>query len=90
VSLERRYHDNEGIQNAAFEAVLADGGIRKGTLDASGQAVLTDVPPGAVSVRFGPDTRPYTATKRAANPEYRATLTDAEMKQIIAKHTHKE
>jgi type VI secretion system secreted protein VgrG len=90
VSLERRYHDNEGIQNAAFEAVLADGGIRKGTLDASGQAVLTDVPPGAVNVRFGPDTRSYTAAKRAANPNYRATISDADLEHLIAKHTREE
>ena len=86
VRLDHRYHDNDPIQNAPFEALLSDGTIRKGVLDKQGKAELHDVPPGPVRVTFGPDARPYTAVPGPRNPLYKGTLSAAEREELIARH----
>lgn len=50
------HHDNgEPVQGAKFKAVLPDGTVRRGVLDALGKAVLKDVPRGNVKVTYGDD-----------------------------------
>ncbi len=70
VTLDHRYHDDTPVHNAPFEAILSDGSLRKGTLDSSGKAVLEGIPPGPISVRYGPDQRPYKPAELPANPRY--------------------
>ena len=77
LKLDHRYHDDDPIRNAEFEAVLSDGSVRKGRLDAMGNAELEDIPPGPVSVRFGPDARSYTPAERKPNPKYRESSGNA-------------
>lgn len=68
VTITHLYHDDEPVQGARFTAKLADGSVRDGQTDASGQATLTDIPPGRVRIRFEPDSRPYERVDQRSNP----------------------
>lgn len=59
LELDHRYHDDENIQSAEFLVESASGLRFRGTLDENGKATVIGVPPGPLTVRFGPDTRDY-------------------------------
>ncbi|MFC3531086.1 DUF2345 domain-containing protein, partial [Vogesella facilis] len=84
--IKREYHDEEPLPGAAYTATFADGSVRKGVLDADGQAHLNEVPPGAARVVFGPDPRSYKRKDQQPNPEYKSKLSEGDIQKLIAKH----
>ncbi|MDE2593271.1 MAG: type VI secretion system tip protein VgrG [Burkholderiales bacterium] len=79
--IQRKYHDEEPLQGASYEARLSDGSVRKGVLDASGQAQLNGVPPGAAQVTFKPDQRAFERKHKEANDRANQTMDD-----IVSRH----
>jgi len=86
LELDHRYHDDDPVQGAAFEVRFANGLHVTGTLDAEGKARLLGVPGGRAEVRYGPDTRPYEPIEQPKNPDYRASMSDADLDALVAKH----
>jgi len=52
VELELLDEEGKGVTNAKYELHLADGSVKKGTLDGSGKARVEELPPGACRVVF--------------------------------------
>ena len=86
LEINHLYHDQAGVQGAAFEAVLGDGSTRSGTTDSSGKAILKNLPGGAVKVRFKPDVRAYEAKPTEQSPGYKPKLNAQDWDTLIAKH----
>ncbi|MCX7207802.1 MAG: DUF2345 domain-containing protein, partial [Proteobacteria bacterium] len=84
--IERQYHDEAPLQGADYIATFSDGTIKKGVLDANGQAHLDEVPAGAVQVVFGPDKRGFKRKDQRAPKDYKESLSDADIRKLIAKH----
>ncbi|MBY5927599.1 type VI secretion system tip protein VgrG [Halomonas sp. DP8Y7-3] len=57
LELEHLYGNGQPVPGARYRAILADGSIRQGVLDAAGKATLTGVPTGAVQVEYFQDPR---------------------------------
>jgi len=84
--IKREYHDQEALSGASYVALFSDGSTRSGVLDGDGQAQLEDVPPGAVEVQFGPDSRAYKRKDQQSTPGYKTKLADSDIQALIAKH----
>ena len=79
--LHYTYQDGAPVHEAPFAALLPDGTERQGTLDKEGQALLEDVPPGVLRVRYGEDARPWQPreteeTPDRPNPHFRSETFD--------------
>jgi type VI secretion system secreted protein VgrG len=61
------YHDAEGLKSARYVAKLGDGSQRSGSTNAAGRLQLDKVPPGAVAVKFEPDSRGFQRRDKSAN-----------------------
>lgn len=81
LELERKYHDLEPVQRAAFRVQLWDGSLVNGTLDAEGKATVA-VSAAPVRVQYGPDAREY-AWYEPDNPDYRPDLSRAELEAFV-------
>jgi type VI secretion system secreted protein VgrG len=84
--IQYAYHDDGAVHGAKFTAQLADGSIRTGFTDAAGMARLTDAPPGAIRIRFGPDARPYEIVEPPPNPDQKPDLVESDLDALYAKH----
>ncbi|MDQ2646998.1 MAG: hypothetical protein M3020_24550, partial [Myxococcota bacterium] len=82
LELERKYHDLEPVQGAAFRVQLWDGSLVTGTLDAEGKATVP-VSAAPVRVQYGPDARPY-AWYEPDNPDYEPDLSKAELEAFVS------
>lgn len=67
--VQHQYHDNEGVKQAPYTAMLGDGSQRTGVTDAAGGLTIDDVPPGPVQIRFDPDGRSWERLDAEDNPE---------------------
>jgi hypothetical protein len=82
LELERKYHDLEAVQGAAFRVQLWDGSLVNGKLDAQGKAqVPVSVAP--VRVQYGPDSREY-SWYQPDNPDYRPDMSSAELEAFVS------
>jgi len=79
--IQREYHDEEPLQGAGYEVKLGDGSVRKGVLNADGQATLADVPPGSAQVIFKPDQRAFERKQKDVNDRSDQTMDD-----IVSRH----
>ncbi|NRF69442.1 type VI secretion system tip protein VgrG [Aquincola sp. S2] len=68
LALHYLHSDEVPVQGAPYDVEFADGSRRKGVLDASGKALLMDVPPGAARVHYGEDARKGPLGQDEANP----------------------
>jgi type VI secretion system secreted protein VgrG len=64
------------VPGAPYKAILSDGSVRKGVLDAAGAAKLCDIPPGVTaSVNYGEDIRkPVMEVVQRVAPDWNALL----------------
>jgi uncharacterized Zn-binding protein involved in type VI secretion len=53
IEINLKDKDGNAIPNKKYKLFLASGEVREGTLDGSGHAKITDVPPGRVKASFG-------------------------------------
>jgi uncharacterized Zn-binding protein involved in type VI secretion len=81
--IERRYHDDEPVEEAEFEVELFDKTIIKGKLDKQGRAKIEGVPPEIARIRFGPDVRPFERTDKSPNEAFRETMSEAEIDAMV-------
>ncbi|GAA0824238.1 hypothetical protein GCM10009111_34870 [Colwellia asteriadis] len=71
IELEYIYQDGEPVQEAPYTLILNDGTTIEGTLDTSGKANLSGMPPGQYTVQYGEDARDYTPIENTTpNPLY--------------------
>jgi uncharacterized protein (DUF2345 family) len=84
--IERRYHDDEPLVGAQFEALFADGSKRTGTLDGEGRATLDDVPPGTAEVSFGPMPGKYQRKDLTPTPNHKPAPTARDIDALIDKY----
>ena len=84
--IERRYHDDEPLVGAQFEALFADGSKRTGTLDGEGRATLDDVPPGAAEVSFGPMPGAYRRKDLTPTPDHKPAPNARDIDALIDKY----
>jgi uncharacterized protein (DUF2345 family) len=84
--IERRYHDDEPLVGAQFEALFADGSKRTGTLDGEGRATLDDVPPGAAEVSFGPMPGKYQRKDLTPTPNHKPAPNARDIDALIDKY----
>jgi type VI secretion system VgrG family protein len=85
--IERRYHDEEPLVGAQFEALFADGSKRSGTLDGAGRATLDDVPPGAAEVSFGPMPGAYRRKDLTPTPNHKPAPNASDIDALIDKYS---
>jgi type VI secretion system secreted protein VgrG len=83
---ERRYHDDEPLAGAQFEALFSDGSRRKGTLDGEGRATLDDVPPGTAEVSFGPMPGAYQRKDLTPTPDHKPSPNARDIDALIDKY----
>jgi uncharacterized protein (DUF2345 family) len=88
--IERRYHDDEPLVGARFEARFPDGSKRSGTLDGAGRATLDDVPPGAAEVLFGPMPGKYERKDQTPTPNHNPAPSAADIDRLIDKYAPKK
>lgn len=84
--IERRYHDDEPLVGARFEALFADGSKRSGTLDGEGRATLDDVPPGTAEISFGPMPGAYQRKDLTPTPNYKPAPNAGDIDALIDKY----
>jgi type VI secretion system VgrG family protein len=84
--IERRYHDDEPLAGAQYEARFPDGSKRTGTLDGSGCATLDDVPDGAAEVLFGPMPGKYARKDQTPTPNHCPKPTESDIDRLIDKY----
>jgi type VI secretion system VgrG family protein len=84
--IERRYHDDEPLAGAQFEALFADGSKRTGTLDGEGRATLDDVPPGTAEMSFGPMPGAYQRKDMTPTPNHKPAPTTRDIDALIDKY----
>ena len=70
LELERRYHDEELLQQAPFVVEFEDGNTMTGTLSAAGVASKKQLAVRPVRVRFQPDARVYETIDNTNNPDF--------------------
>ncbi|MBU2894370.1 hypothetical protein KO495_13730 [Colwellia sp. D2M02] len=71
IELEYSYQDGDPVQNAPYTLILKDGTELTGTLDTSGKATLSGMPPGQFTVQYGEDARDYAPIENTTpNPLY--------------------
>lgn len=83
LELDHRYHDNENLQEAQFSLRSDRGLVYEGRLDAEGKATVVGLPPGNLSVRFGPDNRPYEPVSRKDNPDFQDINSEADVDKRV-------
>ncbi|PKO38683.1 MAG: type VI secretion system tip protein VgrG, partial [Betaproteobacteria bacterium HGW-Betaproteobacteria-4] len=86
IELDHRYHDDDFVSGAEYEAILADGSVRKGKLDPSGKATLTDVPLGTAKVRFGPASAKFQRKHKDSTPNHEAAPSDKSISALVDKY----
>ena len=86
--IERMYHDKEALAGAPFEAVFADGTVRKGVLDGAGRATIDDAPPGAASVRFGAMPGAFVRKDLKATPGHKAKPSKTDINALLDKYAN--
>jgi type VI secretion system secreted protein VgrG len=84
--IERRYHDDEPLVGAQFEALFADGSKRTGTLDGEGRATLDDVPSGTAEVSFGPMPGKYQRKDLTPTPNHKPAPNARDIDALIDKY----
>ncbi len=89
VNLERRYHDDEGLQGCDFELKTTDGTVIHGKLSAVGKATVSDLPEGIMHVRFGPDTRRYAPKHPEKNLNFVETFTAASADALVSRYQNR-
>ncbi len=84
--IQHHYHDDEGVQQARYVAVLGDGQTRRGVTDSAGSVTLDNLPPGPVQIQFEPDGRAWERLDGQDNPDkISPTPTDADIDRLIDK-----
>jgi type VI secretion system secreted protein VgrG len=84
--VQHHYHDDEGVQQARYTAVLGDGQTRRGVTDSAGSVTLDNLPPGPVQIQFEPDGRAWERLDAQDNPDkISPTPTDADIDRLIDK-----
>jgi type VI secretion system secreted protein VgrG len=78
-ALQVQYHDLESVQGAPFTIEYADGSQFKGTLNAQGQADLSNAPVGSGVIRLQDDTRPFEVIADESSPLHKANWNEADM-----------
>jgi type VI secretion system secreted protein VgrG len=86
IEILHAYHDDEGVNGAAYTATLADGSVRQGKTDGQGKVLLSNVPPGGGEIQFKPDSRPFEMKAVTDNPVHKPTLTDTDIDQLLQQH----
>ena len=86
LELDHRYHDDDPVHEATYVVKFSNGYEVSGKLDADGKARLVGVPGGQAEVRYGPDTRPFKVDPEEKNPDYRPTMSGADIDALFAKH----
>lgn len=86
VQLDHRYHDDEGVANAAYELLLSDGSKRTGKLDANGRASVDGLIAHPVEVRFGPSQRPYKRKDDTPMPNHDPAPSDSKLAALVDRY----
>jgi type VI secretion system secreted protein VgrG len=86
LELDHRYHDDDPVQEAAYSVKFSNGWVVSGQLDKHGKARLLGVPSGPAEVRYGPDARPYEPVEQKKNPDFRESMSDADVDALIDKY----
>ncbi|MBS1210548.1 MAG: hypothetical protein H6R19_2946 [Proteobacteria bacterium] len=82
--VQHQYHDEEGVQQAAYTAKFSNGSQRSGVTNAAGNVALDNVPEGAASISFKPDGRKWERLDAADNPDKLAAQpADADFDTLI-------
>jgi type VI secretion system secreted protein VgrG len=87
LTIERQYHDGEGLAGAPYEVIFANGEIRKGTLDGEGRARLDDVPAGTANVRFGAMPGLFARKDLTATPNHLPKPGASDIESLIDKYS---
>lgn len=77
LEIERRYHDDQPVQDAPFTVELVDGRTITGRLNADGKARVKLLAR-PTRIQFGPDARDWTLSDPEVNPDYGDELGDAD------------
>ncbi|PPV01135.1 type IV secretion protein Rhs, partial [Xanthomonas bromi] len=86
LSLDHRYHDDQGLAGADYVVTLADGSKRQGTLDAQGRAEVAHVPGSSAEVMFSPMPGLFGPKDRTPTPDHAAHPADARLDGLV--HTY--
>ncbi|WDN27032.1 DUF2345 domain-containing protein [Xanthomonas oryzae] len=86
LSLDHRYHDDQGLAGADYVVTLADGGKRHGTLDAQGRAEVANVPGGSAEVVFSPMPGLFGRKDMTPTPDHAANPADAKLDGVVDKY----
>ncbi|AEQ95527.1 Rhs element Vgr protein [Xanthomonas oryzae pv. oryzicola BLS256] len=86
LSLDHRYHDDQGLAGADYVVILADGGKRHGTLDAQGRAEVANVPGGSAEVVFSPMPGLFGRKDMTPTPDHAANPADAKLDGVVDKY----
>lgn len=90
LKIERYYHDNEPVQDAAFEIELEDGATVNGQLDKNGKAAIGVAQSNPLRIRFQPDARDFCPVNQEKNTEYKKSFSQADVDAIIDNFTNKK
>jgi hypothetical protein len=86
IVLQHLYHDDGPIQGAEYVLTFPGGQVIKGKLDASGMAVVNDVPADTADVIYGPDSRDFKPVDQTKNPSFKQTLSPVQSDAIAQKY----
>ncbi|WLA18003.1 type VI secretion system tip protein VgrG [Xanthomonas citri pv. glycines] len=86
LSLDHRYHDDQGLAGADYVVILADGSKRQGTLDAQGRAEVANVPGGSAEVVFSPMPGLFGRKDMTPTPDHAANPADARLDGVVDKY----
>ena len=85
--VEHHYHDAEAMAGTPYEAVLSNGEVRRGVLDGSGTAVLSDVSEGAIAdIRFGQMPGAYAPKDQRPMPAHKASPDASDIDALLDKY----
>ena len=86
LDLDHRYHDDAPVEGAEFTVKFSNGLELSGKLDDQGRARILGAPSGSAEVSYGPDARDYAPVEQKKNPDFKASLSDADVDGLFEKY----
>lgn len=83
ILLDHRYHDDQGLAGADYEATFEDGSVMRGTLDGSGRATLTGTPSPVATVTYGPSPQAFQRVDVRPTPDHDPDPADDKLAALV-------